>query len=282
MSLFKLRCLSLATGLASLALLWLNLINVWIFLTLLLISNAWPLLLLYAIANPRSRIFANTFIQADSTDKILALTYDDGPNAHHTANLLNALAAADVRATFFTLGNRAVAYPELMQRIIADGHEIGNHSQNHRYLAFCCQDTIRHEISQAQANITAVSGHSPQLFRPPYGCRDDRVIAIAEALGLKVIQWSITARDWRCLGVTKIVATIMSQVRPGAIVLLHDGDCRALAADRSQTVEATKIIIPQLRQRGYRLVTISEMLSKQQTEAELGVSSSRGETRLAK
>ncbi|QJC50948.1 polysaccharide deacetylase family protein [Paenibacillus albicereus] len=183
----------------------------------------------------------------------IALTFDDGPDPDYTPKVLELLARHGARATFFLLGMRAAEQPELAARIAAEGHEIGNHTWHHPDLTAESEETARREIGQAQQLLERLTGRAPALFRSPYGTFDDRLLRLAEELGLGFCLWSVDTEDWRLPGADALAERI-SGARPGDIVLLHDA-----GGDRRQTLEALERALPELAA-SYRLDTVSSLL----------------------
>lgn len=192
---------------------------------------------------------------------VVALTFDDGPYAPYTEQLLNVLAAAGVQATFFVVGQNVENHPELLQQIAANGHQIGNHSYSHVDLLKLSKSQIEAEVDKTQQLIVDITGIRPTLFRPPHGFRDGVVMEVMAERSLRVVDWSVMSRDWVNPGVDEIVRRTVAGVDNGAIILLHDGDGIAANASRAQTIEASRQIIRELKDRGYRFVTVEEILS---------------------
>ncbi len=181
----------------------------------------------------------------------VALTYDDGPSIH-TPRLLDALAAAHVKATFFVLGRSVTAYPDVLRREAELGMAIGNHTWSHRDMRRLTDAELRTEIDTTSAAVVTVVGSAPTLMRPPYGAYDDRT----RALGLPIIRWDVDSEDWRNRSAAITTQRVLSAVRPGSIVLMHD--------IHPSTVDATPGIIAALQARGYVLVTVPELLGATQ------------------
>jgi peptidoglycan/xylan/chitin deacetylase (PgdA/CDA1 family)/spore germination protein YaaH/GT2 family glycosyltransferase len=198
---------------------------------------------------------------------LVALTFDDGPDPQWTPRLLDILRARHVPATFFLIGENAMAHPLLVQRIVAEGHEIGNHSFTHPNLAWVSPEETRLELNATQRVIEAYGGRSVRLFRAPYfgdaepTTADELVpAATAQADGYTNVGLHVDPGDWKRPGVDRIIASTIQQVtdpqpgRSAQIVLLHDG-----GGDRAQTVAALPAIIDGLRARGYRFVPVSRL-----------------------
>ncbi|MGF7059322.1 polysaccharide deacetylase family protein [Brassicibacter mesophilus] len=190
--------------------------------------------------------------------KVVALTFDDGPHPIYTTEILDILRQYKAKATFFILGRHAEFHPELILRESKEGHEIGVHSFNHINISKEKEETVREEFEKTQDIIYKITGKKSKVFRPPYGIQNDIVFKIADENNCSVILWTYyqDSRDWSNPGIDKIIDTVLSQIQNGDIVLFHDHN----EAEESQTVEALKIILPELIEKGYRFVTISELL----------------------
>lgn len=183
--------------------------------------------------------------------KVVALTFDDGPSSY-TAGFLKVLREKRVPATFFVLGQLVAAYPDLARQIVHEGHEIASHSWKHDLYPSAA------DLRQTSATIQSVTGFRPCSFRPPGGARNAAVIAGAGQSGMKTIIWDVDPFDWRLPGAGSIKSIVLSNTRPGSIVLSHDG-----GGPRGQTLEALPGIIDSLRARGYRFATVTEILGGQ-------------------
>jgi peptidoglycan/xylan/chitin deacetylase (PgdA/CDA1 family) len=189
---------------------------------------------------------------------LVSLTFDDGPSPQ-TPRILDLLREHGGRATFFVLGESVEGREEILARTIADGHEVGNHTFSHPHAMQRTDDELAHDIARCQRML----GHQPTLFRPPYGEEPIRMARIAEARRLPVtVMWSINPSDWLETDPEEIARVILKGLAPGAIVDLHDGWPRhtSTPADRSHTVRALEIALPQMTALGYRSVTVSELL----------------------
>ncbi|GAB6154402.1 polysaccharide deacetylase family protein [Desulfosporosinus burensis] len=191
-----------------------------------------------------------TYYLAHTKEKVVALTFDDGPDPIDTPAVLDILKAKNARATFFVLGKAAQANPFLLKRLINEGHEIGNHSFNHDYQ----QRKLVAELSQTDKIIFEATGTHTYFYRPPGGFVSKTQLETVKKNGHIVVLWSVDSKDWRNPGVKPIVDNVMRDVFPGAIILMHDGGYQ-----RSQTVKALGSIIDNLRAQGYRLATLSEL-----------------------
>ena len=191
-----------------------------------------------------------TYYKANTQEKVIALTFDDGPDPIDTPEVLNILKTKNVRATFFVLGQAAQANPYLLKRLVMEGHEIGNHSFSHDYQ----QRRLVQEIKKTDQEVFVSTGTHTYFYRPPGGFLSKTQLETVKKNGHIVALWSVDSKDWRNPGVKQIVDNVIKNVFPGAIILLHDGGYQ-----RTQTVKALGPIIDALQDRGYRLATLSEL-----------------------
>lgn len=214
----------------------------------------------YAGLWPGSRIFGKTLI-APRRPGELALTFDDGPNAAWTPRLLELLAGEEVRATFFLLGSRAQAAPELVRRIAAAGHVIGNHSWSHPNLGLIGRGRIREELVRTSAQLEQITGSPVRYFRPPFGARRPGTLAIAHELGLVPVLWNAMTSDWSdALGERigeRLITRIDRLTRRGwaANVVLHDGGHLDPGADRGPSLSAAGMVLSRFKAT-HRFVTV--------------------------
>ncbi|WP_378951149.1 polysaccharide deacetylase family protein [Pelosinus sp. sgz500959] len=211
---------------------------------------------------PENHVFGQVFFESQTNKKVVALTFDDGPYSPYTEQVLDVLKEYQVPATFFVVGQNVEKYPELVQRIVNEGHQLGNHTYHHVDLLKSDRKTIEEEIDHTNRVIKAAVGTTPHVVRPPHGFRDPVVMEIMAVRGLKVVEWSIMSRDWTNPGVDVIVDRTVAKVKNGSIILLHDGDGIDSRASRIQSVEATRRIIQTLTAQGYQFVTVDEILAK--------------------
>lgn len=193
----------------------------------------------------------------------IALTFDDGPNEPATSQILEILKSYDVKATFFEVAANVEYFPEAAKKVVRDGHIIGNHSYRHsRFLALKRLKTITTELKQAQEVIFRVSGSKPAFFRPPYGFWSPWLLKAAEQLGLSVILWDNMTDDWNpSKSASEIVKAILKKVKPGGIIVLHDGRNLRHSFDRRQLLLALPPILESVRKGGFKLVTVPELIS---------------------
>jgi len=191
----------------------------------------------------------------------LALTFDDGPDPRFTPTISGLLAAHGHRATFFVLGVNARAYPEVLRRLAADGHEIANHGDDHRLLAFGRPATIRAQLGEAELAVEGAVGRKPiRLFRAPHGVRSPWLGRTAARHGYSLCGWNGRVFDTAEPGAGVIASRVASLLRPGAVILLHDADGSGRGQSRAQTVEALPTIIDELDRRGLRSVPLGQLI----------------------
>lgn len=195
-----------------------------------------------------------TYAQVRVDQPYIAMTFDDGPSTENTPRLLEILKQRNIKATFFLIGQNVAANPDIVRRILAEGHEVGNHSWTHPQLSKLSDDRVTAEITKTQDAIKDASGYSPTLLRPPYGAITPRQREwIANQFGLNIILWSVDPFDWKRPGASVITQRILSQVRPGAIILSHD--------IHKQTVDAMPATLDALIAKGYKFVTVSQLIA---------------------
>jgi peptidoglycan/xylan/chitin deacetylase (PgdA/CDA1 family) len=188
-------------------------------------------------------------VSAASTERpVVALTFDDGPS-EYTDRYLDVLREKEVPATFFEIGQEMPGREATMRRILAEGDEIGDHTENH------VEDPGYAQIAGAAERIKEYTGFEPCLFRPPGGAENSSVIDTAGSLGMKTIIWDVDPRDWSLPGTAEIYSNIVDNAKPGAIILMHDG-----GGPRDETLAALPRIIDTLRARGYSFETVSALL----------------------
>jgi peptidoglycan/xylan/chitin deacetylase (PgdA/CDA1 family) len=183
----------------------------------------------------------------------IALTFDDGPSSF-TARVLDVLEAQDIRATFFVEGRKVAGHEELLKRMLDAGHMIGNHSFDHVNLAKADR-AARRQIDDTQTAIRTATGFTPCLLRPPFGLGSRKLLRAVSGRHLTSTLWSVNPRDFQTPGTATIKRRVLAGVTPGAIILTHDG-----GGDRSQTLAAIPSIIRTLKARGYRFVTVTDLL----------------------
>jgi len=192
-----------------------------------------------------------------TTEKVVALTFDDGPNPPYTEQLLDVLAEKKVHATFFLIGNQIEAHPETAKKILAAGHEVGGHSYDWTLLAFKRKSFVNSQLDKMDGAFRSIGVTNLVLFRPPNGFLSPGQGKILKKRKLTNISADIVAYDWKETDAKKIAGTVLKKIRPGAIIALHDG-----GGDRSATLDAVPEIIDSLRKKGYRILTVGELLKR--------------------
>lgn len=182
--------------------------------------------------------------------KCVALTFDDGPT-ESTRELLDVLAARDVKATFFLVGRNVEKHPELVRREHREGHELAGHSFTHADLGKSSKKKITSELSRTQDAIRRATGATPDLMRPPYGSTSKQLVKLAREMGMAQVMWTVDPLDWRNRDSDAVERRVVKSVKPGSIVLLHD--------IHRTTVRAVPGIIDELKAEGYEFVTASEL-----------------------
>lgn len=197
-------------------------------------------------------------------EKVIALTFDDGPHATYTPQILDLLAEYDAQATFFVVGEHAEKFPNLILRQQNEGHEIANHTYTHPYSS--TPEELENELKKTNEIIFDITGTSSKLYRPVGGSYNELTVDTAMQNGFKVVLWSWhqDTEDWKRPGTNKIVTKVLSGAKPGDIVLFHDA-----GGNRSQTVKALEVILPELKKQGYEFVTVSDLLSINDVEVSL-------------
>ena len=184
-------------------------------------------------------------------ERVVALTFDDGPGPH-TRWLLDELAARDARVTFFLLGEHVAADPATVRAAHEAGHALGNHSWSHPDLTTLTPDEVRTQLARTADAVRAAAAVTPTMFRPPFGTYDDALLALVAERGDATILWDVDTRDWDHDDTEQTTRIALDGIRPGSIVLMHD--------PRRSTVAAVPGLVDALQADGYRLVTVPELL----------------------
>jgi peptidoglycan/xylan/chitin deacetylase (PgdA/CDA1 family) len=210
---------------------------------------------------PNNWLFGRVIGRGPRSGRTAYLTFDDGPNPTATDRILETLAAQGVPAAFFMVGAHVQRHPDIARRVVAAGHEVGNHTQHHVKLHVRGPHRIRRELEEAHGAITMLAGSSPRAFRAPHGYRNPFVAPATHRLGYRVFGWTFGVWDSARPGADEIRRRVQTHLRPGAIVLLHDGDGYDPDGDRSQTAAALPGIIQDARNAGYAFRPLAELLS---------------------
>jgi peptidoglycan/xylan/chitin deacetylase (PgdA/CDA1 family) len=223
------------------------------------------------LEEPRSQLWGHTLVHGPANRRVVALTFDDGPNPPYTDRILAVLRQEHVHATFFVVGRAAQAYPAEIRRMVLDGDAIGNHTWDHAHLYLQTREQMRWELTRTSDVLYRIAHVRTHLMRPPFGARDFAVINEAHREGYTVVMWSAPLpKDWEQPGDGTIVARVLPHVHDGSIIVLHDGNrglvcgtagVPAAACNRTQEVAATRDLIRILRARGFAFVTIPQILA---------------------
>lgn len=194
------------------------------------------------------------FLNGPTSEKKVALTFDDGPDGSITPRILDTLSRYHVKGSFFFIGQSVKAYPAVVKRAFSEGNLVLNHSYSHPQFTQKSEAFITHELDQTDTLIKTLTGSAPEFVRPPYGIVTDQVLNAAKARGQKLIIWSTDTLDWSQKEKENIVQNVLLNVRPGEIILMHSN------GDKQATAEALPAIIEGLQAKGYKIVTLKELL----------------------
>lgn len=187
--------------------------------------------------------------------KLVALTFDDGPDNVYTPAILDILRKHQIKATFFVVGKQTSQYGSVLKRIVQEGHAVGNHSYSHSDLTKMSDADIQEEVLETDMRIREAVGFTPRLFRAPYGAVDDRIKSGLEASGRNIIGWTVDTRDWAGASVKSMRANVVAHTKPNGIILMHSFGGKSI----SHTVELLPQIIGDLRKKGFTFVTIPDL-----------------------
>jgi peptidoglycan-N-acetylglucosamine deacetylase len=192
----------------------------------------------------------------ETPTKPIALTFDDGPWPNTTSQILATLKQQNVKATFFVIGKHVKLYPQLIKKVVAEGHAIGNHTWSHEY-GYYSEAAAARELDETAKLVYKITGVKTALFRPPAGILNNGLVSTAQEKKYAVVMWSVDSKDWRYRGniSSPLVESVLKDAKPGGIVLMHDG-----GGDRTTTVQALPQIITQLKKQGYTFVTVPELM----------------------
>jgi peptidoglycan/xylan/chitin deacetylase (PgdA/CDA1 family) len=220
----------------------------------------------YAGQYPTSQLYGRTICRERGADRMVALTYDDGPNPKETPRLMKVLERHGAKATFLLIGKWAQREPELIRETVAAGHAIGNHTFTHPRMALRTMGQLREELRRCREAIEAagvefstVDGRA--LMRPPYGTRRPATLRVLKQEGYVPLLWSVTCYDWRRTATPPKLVRRASRAGDGDIILLHDGYHKDPAHDRSASIEATDQVLSRMTAEGYRFVTVPELVA---------------------
>ena len=203
----------------------------------------------------RAECQSQVYSRRENDRMMIALTFDDGPHPRYTPQILEILDKYKVRATFFTVGENVVLWPEIVRDCIRGGHEIANHTYSHKDLSRDSYEDICREICHTETVLYEEFEIRPKLLRPPGGLYNKPVILASAELDYTIVLWNIDTRDWAHTPAHKIAENVLTNVQAGDIILMHD-----YISKNSPTPAALDKMIPELLERGYNFVTVSEML----------------------
>ncbi|WNQ13975.1 polysaccharide deacetylase family protein [Paenibacillus aurantius] len=210
------------------------------------------------LADLRNKYRSTFLLNGPGTKREVALTFDDAPDANFTPQILDVLKRKGVKATFFVVGNRVLAHPDIVKRMVQEGHTIGNHSYNHANLPKLTDAEFRDQITKTDELIRQYTGFTPNIVRPPYGNIAEEQIQWLASQHKKIVNWNVDSLDWKGLSAKQVETNVLAHVHPGSIVLEHAAG--GTGEDLSGTVLALPKIIDELRNDGVKLVTIPELL----------------------
>lgn len=187
--------------------------------------------------------------QTDPEEKLVALTFDDGPHPVYTEEILAVLAEEDVQASFFMMGKEAELYPEIVKKVSDAGHLIGNHTYTHANVCQISTEETIDEITKTNDILEDLTGKRPQFFRPPFGCKNE---ALEKQTGMFWIFWDVDTLDWSYQNAGQVYRQVVKNVGENDIILMHDA--------YPSTVEAVRELIPALREMGYTFVTVDRLV----------------------
>jgi peptidoglycan-N-acetylglucosamine deacetylase len=191
-----------------------------------------------------------------TTQKVVAITFDDGPNPVYTPQVLEIFSEAKGKATFFMIGEQMKSHPEVVKQVRDQGHEIGNHTFTHPKLSQLSEQDCLKEVEDTEILIEKMAGRKPVVFRPPYLDYNRDTVSLLQKKKYPMIgALNLEAQDWEQPGVEHILEKSREAVKNGSILIFHDG-----YGDRSQTIEAVRMLVSELTSQGYQLVTVSELL----------------------
>lgn len=211
-------------------------------------------------ANIREPIEAETdrdivFYSKKNDNMAIALTFDDGPHPYYTPLILEILEEYHIKATFFMIGENVKYYPAAAEAVLKAGHEIGNHTNHHKGMRNLSDHEILREIEDCEDAIYSLSEYKPNLIRPPEGAMNDQVRRVVGALDYRIILWDVDTHDWAHTPPAEICRHVLEEIDAGDIILMHD-----FIGHNSPTPEALRLMIPELLARGYKFVTVGELL----------------------
>ncbi len=215
---------------------------------------------IFGVSNSETAVAANASQRSipiycvDTDEKKVSISFDAAWGNEQTQSLLDTLEKYNVKSTFFLVGDWVRNYPDDVKNIAKAGHDVGNHSNTHPYMTKLDENGIKSEIETCNSEIEKLTGKKPTLFRPPYGDYDNNVVDTIRGLGMYCVQWDVDSLDWKGLSAEEMCSRIKNNIKSGSIVLMHNGG--------ENTPKALPLIIESIRDLGYEIVPISELLPK--------------------
>ena len=208
---------------------------------------------------------SNFIFEGPSSPKRVALTFDDVPDRLFTLQVLDVLKSEGVKATFFVVGNRAKDNPDIIKRMLDDGHVLGNHSYSHANLNKVSDEEFHHEVLKTQEIVKDITdGYQMKYIRPPYGNIREKQIEWLVSQNIKVVNWNVDSLDWTQIDADEVEKNIMSQVKSGSIILQHGAG--GVGEDLTGTVQALPRIVKRLREQGMEFVTLPQLLQEESVQ----------------
>lgn len=198
--------------------------------------------------------------RVNKQEKVVSISFDAAWGNEQTQNLLDILKENNIKSTFFLVGMWVDKYPDSVKSIFDAGHDVGNHSSTHPHLPQLTNDKIKSEIDDCNNKIEKITGQRPILFRPPYGDYNNNVVEITNELNMHCIQWDVDSLDWKDPTADEMVKRIKSKIKPGSIILMHNG--------AKNTPEALPKIIKAIKEEGFEIVPISKIIYKENYKTE--------------
>jgi peptidoglycan/xylan/chitin deacetylase (PgdA/CDA1 family) len=232
---------------------WLHIFSGISLMWLILLGSVYLALAIYGTSVIHSNFYGRPYCYANTSEKEIALSFDDGPNQEYTPKVLSTLAQYNAPATFFVIGKNIQGNENILKQIDAEGHAIGNHSYTHSYfLDFKSVRGFKDELNRTAESVFNITGKRMKLFRPPYGVTTPHLVKAARMLNYRVIGWSIRSLDTTADTAQVITDRVQKQIKPGAIVLFHD--------TTDKTVEALKQMLDFAKENGYKIVSVEQLL----------------------
>jgi peptidoglycan/xylan/chitin deacetylase (PgdA/CDA1 family) len=231
-----------------------------ILLTILIIIALVSGLLYWIFMSPYSQVFGKFIWRAKTNQKLIALTFDDGPNEPYTSELLDLLKEKNIKATFFIVGQNALKNPDIVKRMYKEGHTIGNHSLNHKFSKYITEPNFAKEIIESQKILKEIVGKEPALQRTPWLFRSPIIFKTLKNNNLTPISGEF-CHPLEVFGASAeaIAKNAIKKAKPGSIIIFHDGN-GAIGGDRSRSINASKIFVEKLLENDYQFVTVDKLL----------------------